>query len=164
MGSATTRKRYQLDDNEIALLGQPANKQKNHAFIVQILASLRKFRLLIAGSEPGESLRMEASRMGVSERVQRTLSEAEIRALLKLLMSLCLLPSMKVRAALAETMSAGKAIVASDIPSNRETLIGDQIEAVSFCQQEPDRWTTTLTESVRVSQSDMRLENWQNQS
>ena len=148
----TTRKRYQLDDNEIALLcvGR-LTKQKNHAFIIQILASLRKFRLLIAGSGPElQSLRMEASRMGVSERVQflGTLSQAEIRALFEAADVFVLASLYEGQSnALLEAMSAGKAIVASDIPSNRETLIGDQIEAGFVLSiTEPDRWTTTLTE------------------
>jgi len=149
---SSTRRRFQIEDDETALVcvGR-LTKQKNHAYIIQILASLKNFRLLIAGSGPElQRLRMEASRMGVSRRVRflGILSQPEMRSLLDAADVFVLTSLYEGQSnALLEAMSAGKAIVASDIPSNRETLIGDQTEAGFVLPiTEPDRWTTTLAE------------------
>ncbi|NJO34269.1 MAG: glycosyltransferase [Rhodospirillales bacterium] len=71
MSRDEARSRFQIDPTETALVSVGRlTKQKNHAFLVQILGALHGFRLLLAGvGSELERLRIEAQRMGVADRV-----------------------------------------------------------------------------------------------
>ena len=144
------RSRFHLDDEEIALvsIGRLA-KQKNQAFLIQALGALKGFRLLLAGTGPEEAkLRLDAERMGVADRVSFLggLNQLDVKHLLRAA-DIFALPSLYEGQsnALLEAMSAGKAIVTSDIPSHRDTLIGPGIEAgFALPTANPGRWIATL--------------------
>jgi glycosyltransferase involved in cell wall biosynthesis len=149
------RLRFQLAPTETALVSVGRlSKQKNQAFLIQLLGDLKEFRLFLAGSGPELSrLRLEATRMGVSDRVTflGSLSQSDTKLLLSAT-DIFVLPSLYEGQsnALLEAMSAGKPIVTSDIPSHRETLIGAQLEAGFVIPiTEPEKWLSTLRSLAR---------------
>lgn len=144
------RSRFLLDDGDIALvsIGRLA-KQKNQAFLIQALGALKGFRLLLAGAGPDQAkLRLDAERMGVADRVSflGVLGRSDVRCLLQAA-DIFALPSLYEGQsnALLEAMSAGKAIITSDIPSHRNTLIGPDMEAgFALPTTNPGQWIATL--------------------
>ena len=144
------RSRFLLDQKDVALVSiGRLTKQKNQAFLVQALGALKGFRLLLAGNGPEEAkLRLDAERMGVGDRVSflGALNQSDVKYLLRAA-DIFALPSLYEGQsnALLEAMSAGKAIVTSDIPSHRDTLIGPDIEAgLVLPTANPGQWIATL--------------------
>lgn len=152
------RSKFFLEDSDIALvsIGRLA-KQKNQAFLIQALGALKGFRLLLAGSGPDQAkLRLDAERMGVDDRVTflGALDQSNVRSLLHAA-DIFALPSLYEGQsnALLEAMSAGKAIVTSDIPSNRDTLLGPDIEAgLVLPTTDPEQWIATLQDLAQDSE------------
>lgn len=147
-----SRKHFNIGRDEVALVSVGRlTKQKNHVLLIQILGALENFRLLIAGSGPElNKLRTEAYRMGVDSRVSflGNLDRSEMNSLLQA-SDVFALPSIYEGQsnALLEAMSVGKPIVASDILSNRETLVDENCKAGFVLPiTEPNLWIATLRE------------------
>jgi len=146
------RSQFDLDANETALVSVGRlSKQKNQSFLIQILGALSGFKLLLAGEGPEhERLRTEAERMGVADRVifLGSLKQSDTQQLLWAA-DIFALPSLYEGQsnALLEAMLSGRAIITSDIPSHRETLVDKQMEAgIVLPTSKPDVWISTLSE------------------
>lgn len=144
------RSHFKIEPSDVALIsiGRLA-KQKNQALLIQILGAIPNVKLLLAGSGPEMGrLLLEAERMGVAERVAflGALGQSETKRLLNAA-DIFALPSLYEGQsnALLEAMSAGKAIVTSDIPSHRETLTSRGCHAGLLVPiTDPDGWIRTL--------------------
>ena len=147
---ADVRTQLGLEAKDIALVSVGRlTKQKNLVFLVQILGRLKNFKLLLAGCGPEHArIAIEADRMGVSHRVifLGSLSQSATRRLLYAA-DIFALPSLYEghSNALLEAMSAGKAIVTSNLPSHQETLDDGGLGAgISIPLTEPNRWIDIL--------------------
>jgi glycosyltransferase involved in cell wall biosynthesis len=103
--------------------------QKNQAFLLDLMTMLPDVHLAIAGSGELEAdLRRKTADLQLTERVHFLgfLAGSQVEELLRAL-DLFLFPSLfeGMPLALVEAMSAGAAIVASDIPPNREVAVDD---------------------------------------
>ena len=144
------RSHFTIESKEIALvsIGRLA-KQKNQALLIQILGALPNVKLLLAGSGPeSKPLRQEAQRMGVAERVifLGSIGQSRTKKLLNAA-DIFALPSIYEGQsnALLEAMSAGKAVVTSDIPSHRETLKSSHGQAgLLISITDPEEWIRKL--------------------
>jgi len=155
---AEARSHFQINASEVALVSiGRLTKQKNQAFLIQILGALDGFRLLLAGAGPElDRLRVEALRMGVADRVSflGAIQQSDTKRLL-FAADIFALPSLYEGQsnALLEAMSAGKPIVTNDIPSHRETLIDQHLEAgIVLPTTSPEQWISTLRELAQNRQ------------
>ena len=102
--------------------------QKNQAFLLELMPLLPGVHLAIAGSgELEPDLKRRTAELGLEQRVHFLghVGAGQVEELLRAL-DLFLFPSLfeGMPLAMMEAMSAGAAIVASDIPPNRETASG----------------------------------------
>jgi glycosyltransferase involved in cell wall biosynthesis len=123
------RASFGLDDNTplIVAVGRLAT-QKNHALLLDVLARVPHARLAIAGDgELGPQLRRAAIDLGIEGRVTflGELPPDRLGALLHVA-DLFVMPSLfeGMSIALLEALHAGLPILSSDIPSQREVLVG----------------------------------------
>jgi len=101
--------------------------QKNHTFLLEVLAELPQAHLAIAGDGPErDRLQAQVTRLGLTDRVHfcGTLSRDRVNALVARA-DVFAMPSLfeGMSNALLEALAIGTPIVASDVPAQREVLV-----------------------------------------